>query len=229
MISLGQWSDTKALITETYQAFVTHFTHQVQYEQLHKVQVGSNLAFVEQTFGMAKLIKSSRKLDHTEYRYYSDPKFVLAVATQGDRVAAYSVMSMDNTFFPELRFSHDHLGKVNFAQLDDFSGYFSTDAGNVIYYQEGSKLGKEGLFMNRYMAYVDYAAQYSEHSSNDVDSEITELNNLLVLEDDEQILQQVDTVRQSAYPNVVIFGDINEAVASDMLLTRNEYKAHFKD
>ena len=82
MISLGQWADTKDIVTSAYEGFITHFTDEVELDKLSEVRVGANLTYLETVFGDARLIKVKQPQTDLQYRYYHDAKFLLALAVR---------------------------------------------------------------------------------------------------------------------------------------------------
>lgn len=227
MLSIGQWSDTKDFLLSGYEAFITHFTNNVELDQLSSVKVGGNLEYIEQKFGIASLIKSSKKNPNLEYRYYPNKKYILAIATDGHKILGYQVISLDNSLFPKIPFSTQELGKFFYSDYLEFFDYTSTDVGNILYYLEGYSLGKVGLFLNLSLSYVDYGADYSEPtSSNDL---ISSLNTAILKNDKKAISTISNDIRASLKPNVFTVGDFTSPVAIEMLLTRYEYAAYLKD
>ncbi|WP_157053014.1 ETEC_3214 domain-containing protein [Gallaecimonas pentaromativorans] len=237
-LSIGQWSDTQAVIESAYHAFLTHFTHKVEYQQLATVKVGGNLAFVEQEFGLASVIKTAQKQPSLQYRFYIRPKYLLTIAVLGERIQAVAVMSRDRSFDPPLPFSSLQLSKFSFEYFGDFNGTFASDNSNLSYYIEGKERGREGLFLNQYVAYVDYGAQYPPANQTDqtlaaeqirqgAQQKIQKLNQAILEDAEQDITDLIPILRKQLYPNVFISGHLDMETAADMLLTRYEYAAYF--
>lgn len=227
IISIGTFNDFKDVIGFAYENFITHFTDEVEFEKLAEVSVGANPEYLEQVFGVARLIKASRVDDSLEYRYYDNDKFLLGLAVEKGRVRGYLVTSMRAEFLPQISFSDRALGTANFATLNTFNGQFTTDNTNLVYYLEGQQMGRQGLFLNRYIGYLDYAATYPNHEQTLTD--ISALNDDLVLGAEEQVVQRIDNLRSRSHPNFYVIGDFAIETAADMALTRFEYQAYFGD
>ncbi|WP_338068570.1 ETEC_3214 domain-containing protein [Marinomonas flavescens] len=141
---------------------MSHFTNNVEFSHLESVKVGGNLDFIEQTFGIAKVIKPSKTIKDLEYRYYTDRKYILAIAAQKSRVVAYQVVSLRRSFDPSLPFSEFQLGSFSYSDYSDSFDDYRLDNANITYYMESHSLGRAGLFLNQYFVYVGYGADYSE-------------------------------------------------------------------
>lgn len=224
MISLGQWTDTRDIIVSGYESFITHFTDQVELKKLNDVRVGANLTYLEKVFGEARLIKVKDPKTDLQFRYYHGGKFLLTLAVVQHRVIGYQVISLQQGFMPPIAFSDLHLGEKALADYQTFSGSFNTDTSNLRYYLEPTTLGREGLFLERQLGFVEYGA------TAEIDAEpLTKLNALLMQPyEDEALLQLSHKVRDSLIPNVYSLGEMSLEQASDMLLTRYEFLAYFQ-
>lgn len=224
MISLGQWGDTKDIIIDSYEGFITHFTDKVELEKLSHVRVGANLTYLESVFGDARLIKTKNQNSELQYRYYHTEKFLLALAVNQQRVAGYQLVSLKQSFQPPIAFSNHLLGEQPLAEYQPFSGNFNTDTANLRYYLEPVTLGPDGLFLNRQLGFVEYGAADEQYQK--ILQELNEL--LLIAYDNNDLLQKTTEFRKSLIPNVYSFGEISLEQAADMLLTRYEYQAYFQ-
>ncbi|WP_133012110.1 ETEC_3214 domain-containing protein [Marinomonas flavescens] len=231
MISFGSWNDTKELLTEVYDSGISNFTNNVEFSHLDNVKFGGNLDFMEQTFGIAKVIKHSTTAPNLEYRYYTDRKYILAVATQKKRIIAYQVVSLNSAFDPSLPFSTLKLGSFSYSKYADNFDEFRLDSANITYYMESHSLGRAGLFLNEYLAYVGYGAEYSESKKSiSVNKQtIGDLDKALLESNKTNIKILLKKLRNDIRPNVFVIGDIDAPTAADMLLTRYEYAVYFKD
>ncbi len=229
LIAMGQWVDTRDLLIDTYQGFITHFTDEVELEMLSEVRVGGNLDYLEQVFGVAKLIKSSSLEADTQYRYYQHPKFMLTLAVRQNQVTGYTVTSLRPAFHPPITFSDLTLGEQSFAQMQDFAGVFTADAANIHYYMEQKQLAREGLFYNRYLAYVEYGADHrdSERKVQPIAETLNRISDAYALDDTELLRTQLTQLREQQRPNTYVLGRLSLEQAAEMVLTRYEFKAYF--
>ncbi|MEC8081014.1 MAG: ETEC_3214 domain-containing protein [Pseudomonadota bacterium] len=227
LISIGQWSDTKQVSFELYEAFLKNFTDEVELEKLRHVKVGGNLEAVEKTFGIATLIKPSSTEENLEYRFYPNSKFILTIASSEGFITAYQVISLDNTFNPSLPFSDRKIGLFKFSEKAESFEDYRTDNANLVYFLESHSLGREGLFLNQFISYVGFAADYNDSSSSN--QEISTLNQSLLTSGDNKIQLQLKQLRSKLTPNTFSMGDISASTAADMIITRYEYFAYFKE
>lgn len=224
MISLGQWTDTRDIIINGYESFITHFTDQVELRNLDEVRVGANLAYLEKVFGEAKLIKVKDPKTDLQFRYYHGGKFLLTLAVIQQRVIGFQVISLQSGFKPPIAFSELHLAEKFLADYQPFAGSFNTDTSNLRYYLESVTLGREGLFLERHLGYVEYGV-----TTEPPQQPLEKLNALLLQQyDDATLLQLSNNLRNTLIPNVYSLGEISLEQASDMLLTRYEYLAYFQ-
>ena len=227
MLSIGQWSDTKEMSVEFYEGFIAKFTDQIELDRLKSVKVGGNLEFIEQTFGIATLIKHSSQKTDLEYRYYPDSKYILTIAAQGNVIKGYQVISLDNTFSPNLPFTDKSLGDFSYTDFAPYYDEIRSDSANLVYYLEGQPLGRVGLFFNQFVTYVGYGAAYTEADVSK--QQIIALNESLLQKGQEGSVEVLTSLRSQIKPNTFAVGDIDATTAADMLITRYEYAAYFKD
>lgn len=224
MISLGQWTDTKDIIVSGYESFITYFTDNVELEKLSEVKVGANLNYLEKIFGEARLIKIKEGNTDLQFRYYHGGKFLLTLAVIQQRVIGYQVISLRQGFMPPIAFSKLHLGEKTLAQHQQFTGSFNTDTSNLRYYLEPVTLGREGLFFERHLGFVEYGSTLENYQQP-----LDKLNALLLQSyEDSTLLQLSNNLRDVLVPNVFSIGEISLEQASDMLLTRYEFQAYFR-
>ncbi|WP_147299433.1 ETEC_3214 domain-containing protein [Marinomonas pollencensis] len=231
MISFGSWGDTKELLTELYDSGISLFTNNVEFSHLNSVKVGGNLEFIEKTYGIAKVIKLSKTKDGVEYRYYTDRKYVLAVATKKSRIIAYQVVSLRTSFDPSVPFSDFTLGSFSYSEYANNIDDYRLDNANITYFLESHSLGRAGLFLNLHLAYVGYAADYSAASTAHVTSQqaVASLDQAVLESNNKALNTALQTLRNKVRPNVYVVGDVDASTAADMLLTRYEYAVYFKD
>jgi len=230
LIAMGQWVDTRDLIIDSYQGFITHFTDEVELNKLDEVRVGGNLDYLEEVFGVAKLIKSSETQNNLQYRYYHHPKFMLGLAIIDQQVVGYSVTSLQPSFHPPVTFSDLALGQQNFAQMQDFGGVFTADSANIHYYMEQKELSREGLFYKRYLAHVEYGSDNvaeDDTKNKPISQTLNRLSDAYALNDTEQLRSAVTYVREQYRPNTFVLGRLTLETAAEMVLTRYEFNAYF--
>ncbi|WP_127026062.1 ETEC_3214 domain-containing protein [Rheinheimera mangrovi] len=222
VLAIGQWADFRDVVTSTYEGFITHFTDKVELKQLSHVRVGANLSFLETLFGPAKLIKVKDSEKKSQYRYYDNDKFLLALAVENGRVSAYQIISLQEGFQPSIGFSKNLLNSEALQNIQKFDGTFSTDTVNLRYYLEQATLGREGMFFEQQLGFIEYG------SGSQTYAELEQINEQLLLAgDNEKLLPIVEKLRAKLIPNVYSIGELSLEQAADMLLTRYEFHAYF--
>lgn len=229
LIAMGQWVDTKDLLVDGYDAFITNFTDRVELEKLEQVRVGGNLDYLEEVFGVARLIKQSDVTPAVEYRYYYHPKFLLTLAVDDSRIVGYGITSLREGFAPPIVFSDAHLLQQPIADTMPLTDNFNADSGNIHFYIQGKQMGKEGLYFAQFVSFIEYGAAPELPESEDYEfvQPINGLVDAYLLSQQELLLEHVEQVRSELYPNTYLFGQLDMSMASEMLLTRYEYSAYF--
>ncbi|WP_445947359.1 ETEC_3214 domain-containing protein, partial [Shewanella sp.] len=126
LMGLGNWSDSKQLLTEAYQGFITNFTHKVEDKTIANIHIGNYLKYVEKSVGMPQVIKVSERQNDLEYRYYKKNKYLLILIAQEQRIAAMMLHTLPteegafvDRFNPSIPFT-DH--KLVSSSIDEAIG-----------------------------------------------------------------------------------------------------------
>ncbi|RUO80248.1 hypothetical protein CWI84_06345 [Idiomarina tyrosinivorans] len=232
LIALGQWVDTRDLLVDSYNGFITHFTDKVELQQLNQVRVGANIDYLESFLGTPQLIKRSTTLAGQEFRYYHQNKYLLGLAVDGTRVSMYSVTALTPSLTVAIPFADDKsLLTQPLFQLEDFMGDFTLDTGNLTFFYEQLPLGKQGLFFKRQLGWVEYGAmpEQAAHSHQQITQQVTRLDKAYVLGDQQAMQAALTDLRRDTVPNTFAVGPYGIESAAEMLLTRYEYQAYFGD
>lgn len=233
MISAGQWSDTKEIVTSSYEAIVENFTHNLQYELLEKIHIGNSITYVKSLVGEPNVIKRSKIDTNVSFQYYNEGKFNLTLISSDGRLVGYSVFTQENGFAPKIPFA-EVLGKESIATSHTKSGSYNYDVGNLVYYIESQDLGKEQMFLTIMRGHVEYGASASfKHNSQSYTTKVTRLieeldNKETFSTDEEDLSQSINKLRKAIYPNFYAVTELNNAIISEALLTRYEYKTFTK-
>jgi len=223
-LALGQWGDTKDVLTDAWVLGWSNFSHKYEYEALEKIQVGSNLRYVKTHFGQPKLIKKSKYNDTLNFVYYLEDKFILSLILEGERVNGYTVTSLTEDFVPNLlqeNFDNSHKNTIasNYDQIADFT----LDFNNVEYLLVREELGKDKLFISRYLGSIGY------HSDINISEEQLRIlyEKLNVDEENPSILAETKKLTQVARNNFYGIGEVDLSVIADSVLTNFEYSLYY--
>lgn len=233
MISAGQWSDTKEIVTSSYEAVIENFTHSLQYEMLEKIHIGNSIDYVKSIVGEPSVIKRSKIDSNVVFQYYDEGKFNLTLISSDNRLVGYSVFTQKEDFIPKVPFSED-LGSINIIDAHKTQGVYSYDIGNLIYYIESQDLGKQQMFLTLIRGYVEYGATPSVKSigpdyEKSLVSLIEKLDQKVTFSDNEEEISVVLTdVRKTVYPNYYAITELEPSIIAEALLTRYEYKTFTK-
>jgi len=223
-LALGQWGDTKDVLTDTWVLGWSHFSHKYEYEALDKIQVGSNLEYVKTHFGQPKLIKKSKYSDNLNFAYYLEDKFILSLILDGERVNGYTVTALEQDFVPSLlQESENAVNNTVSAQYQNISD-FTLDFNNVEYLLIREELGKDKLFINQYSGSIGY-----HDDINVSEDKLRALYNSLNLdEENPEILKETQQLTKQARNNFYGVGEVDLSVVADSVLTNFEYSLYYK-
>ncbi|AZG34735.1 ETEC_3214 domain-containing protein [Shewanella psychromarinicola] len=229
LMGLGNWSDTKELITEGYQGFITHFTDRVEQKSLNTIRVGNYLAHVEANIGMPTIIKSSSINSALKYRYYKQDKYLLTLITEQQRVSGVVVHSLFNDsvildrFAPQIPFTDLHLLTDSIESITQRSNDFFFDSNNLIYFMTTTGLGAAGMQLQLTAGFTEYDGQQDHFKST-----LDELGQVLMLDETEKVAPLAKKLTVQAANFYAVY-EIDEQIIADSLLTRYEFNAYFKD
>lgn len=227
LMGLGNWADTKQLLTEAYQAFITHFTHQVENNRVASLDIGNYLQFAQKSVGMPQVIKASSLDPSIEYRYYKDPKYLLTLMNKDQRIVAIVLHSLqhDNPllgdFTPQVPFTESLLKTNTITDITSDSNIFFYDNQNVTYFLQSRELGPQGMFLNLLAGFTEY-----EQVQPNAFSMLTELDQATL----EGNTAEVGALTQklAAYTaNFYAISELSPEYIADSLLTKYEFNAYF--
>jgi len=233
MISAGQFNDTKDILLSAYEATLTHFTHSIEYDLLDQIHVGSSMDYVKSLVGDPHVLKRSKLNSKLKFHYYNEAKFTLTLISEDDRLAGYSIFTLEDGFSPKIPFS-EFLGTKSLAQAHKETGSYSYDIANLLYYTESQDLGKEQMFLTLVRGYVEYGAiaqknKVSTHYKKRLTKAIEMLDEKATFSENEvELIEPLKIVRQSVYPNFYAVTELEPIIISEALLTRYEFQLFTK-
>jgi hypothetical protein len=233
MISAGQWSDTKEIVTSSYESIIENFTHSIQYELLEKIHIGNSIDYVKSLVGEPNVIKRSTINTDVRFQYYNEGKFNLTLISSDGRLVGYSVFVQEDDFSPVIPFSEE-LGSQSIANAHKTQGVYAFDIGNLLYYLESQDLGKQQMFLTIMRGYVEYGASPTiERSGLDYKKTLAALIENLdqqatFSENDDELPTLLNDVRKAVYPNFYAITELEPAIITEALLTRYEYQMFTK-
>lgn len=221
-IALGSYSEAIALIGDGWDSVKSQFTHEVEYETLAKIHVGNTVVYAENLIGSPQVSRDIAEGVVANY-FYND-KFLLTLFYQNDRIAAYTVLPLMPDFQPRIYAAEKkslHLGQFNYAQFPGNATHYLIDHSKTAsYYLERLELGRAGLFVNSYLANVEYRnTQQSEL--------IPALYEKEVHGTDDEIIASQGGLRNSLVPNLYGEGELGIEYIEKSLLTDAQFNAYF--
>ncbi|WP_371188711.1 ETEC_3214 domain-containing protein [Thalassotalea maritima] len=226
LIALGQWGDTKEVLADVYVTVKSEFTHEYEYQQLAKVNVGNNINYVEQFFGAPQFVKASKYEDTLKFYYYFNDKFLLTLVGKENRVMGYTITSLEDDFVPldllnkETSIAGQALnGKT--AKIDDYT----LDYNNVDYLLIREQQGRENLYINKYFGSIGYDG-ISALNKTEVKSIYDALE--MDVEDPAQINDRLAKLMAKTQTNLYGVGELELSVIADSVLTEFEFLLYTK-
>lgn len=230
LMGLGNWADTKSLLTEGYEAFVAHFTNWTEERTIAAIDVGNYLPYAEQKIGIPQVIKTSAIDRAYEYRYYKNRKYLLTLIVKGERVSAVIVHSLPfdssfiNGFSPTIPLGGDHLLGVNsIEEVVGSSNEYFFDAQNLLYFMMARQLGNH--HMNLYLL-AGFSEYEHEHPTFSPKAPLTSLDSATLQDDAAQVSSLVQKLAQ-APASFYAISELEGQFVADALLTRFEFDAYF--
>ncbi|GGF64714.1 ETEC_3214 domain-containing protein [Alteromonas lipolytica] len=232
LISIGQFNDTKELLSATYEDIKTAFTHEVQYEQLESLSIGRTIPFIEATFGPPEVIKTSSFQPDIRFQYYNIEKAIITVFNNNGRVAGFVIIPLSEDFIPTLPYQDFPLARETISKVSSGQEGLYLDASNLIYYAESEDMGKQYLFLQRIVGFIEYGGL--ELSLNDaiidpslILDDILVLNEFLESGEDDELIEGITAFREEYPANFYAFTELEPSLVTESLLTRVEFETYF--
>lgn len=221
MIALGEYSEAISLVDDAVEYLQKQFTHELDYEQLQKLNVGNTVAYAESLMGAPQV---ARMIDEkTSANYFYTEKYLVTLFYRDDRVAAYTIAVLEEGFEPKIsKQSELAIGEFVFTQYPAKISHYSVDFSKAVaYYLENQSSGSSGMFVENYLGSLEYAA-------GGVDREqLASLYKADVHGTEEEFFAVLEGYRESSYPNFFGQGELSLAEVERGLLTEAEFKNYF--
>lgn len=220
VIIFGQYRDARDLAKESYELWLSKFTHQVEYKKLAKLQVGITRQYLQKQLGLPKVIKPSSVEFGMTFEYYFHQKYLLTAFMKGERLGCYSLLSLEPTFKPDIPFAKKPLrsGPMGEIPSKPFNEYVS-DVINIHYFLQQEPLDKSGMYMNRSIGVI----QYQPKPGGFVD-DLHGLAKIMVQGGLEQETKMLTRLNKSHAANFFALCELPLTVVADAVLTRYEYQ-----
>lgn len=232
LISIGQFNDTKELVTATYEDIKAAFTHGVEYEQLESLTIGRTIPYIEETFGPPEVIKTSSYQPEVRFQYYNIDKAIITVFNLGGRVAGFVIVPLVYDFVPPQPYQDFPFSKQTISQISTGDDGLYLDASNLIYYAESKDMGKQYLFLQRVVGFVEYGGLELFVNDVEVDSDqivqqIMVLNEFLEAGSEDELIEAITVFREAYPPNFYAYTELDPTLVTESLLTRIEFETYF--
>ncbi|MBH0026451.1 MULTISPECIES: ETEC_3214 domain-containing protein [unclassified Pseudoalteromonas] len=228
LMGLGNWADSKALIIEGYDGFVTHFTNQIEEKKITALDIGNYLPYAEKKIGIPQVIKTSSLNADYEYRYYKNTKYLLTLINKNTRIVGIAVHSLkyDKAMVPEftplIPFNKKMLRVNSLSDVIKSSNEFYFDSHNIKYYMQSKQLNAQGMFLNLSVGFSNYAPLLDE-----TQKALFKLDELMLTQDDEKALAKTTEILANTAATFYAVSELSSEYISDSLLTKYEFNAYF--
>ncbi|QUN06416.1 hypothetical protein KDN34_02830 [Shewanella yunxiaonensis] len=227
LMGLGNWVDTKSLLTEGYDVFVANFTNWTEERTIGGIDVGNYLQYTEQKIGMPQVVKTSSIDSIYEYRYYKKPKFLLTLIVKGERIEALIVHALPfnnhfiNGFNPKVPFSSFSLNYDSILVISNNSNEYFYDDQNLMYFMMDNQLGSNYMNLHLLSGFSEYGRAQIEEQKK-----LVELDSAEMLDDTSKAVPLVKSLAQTPATFYAI-SELDGKYVADALLTRFEFNAYF--
>ncbi len=221
IISLGSFSEAFILVDDFITMIKTRLSNEFEYQLLEDINVGNTLEYVEEILGSPAVVK---ELDGSyEVKYYIQEKFLLTAYYNGERVDAYTVISLKGDFSPEIPWLEDQgLGESLLSNLNEQPLEYSFDnARTNRFFIESSTTELKGLFQSAYIGTIQYGKGELDQGSLD------NLYDQEVFGSEEETLLQIKNLRSKTYPNFYGEGELDLETINKGLLSNGEFLNFF--
>ncbi|RTR38651.1 hypothetical protein EKG38_10755 [Shewanella canadensis] len=225
LIGMGQFNDSKDFAISAYEGLSSTMTHWVDYKKINRIDIGISKHFAKSVLGNAKLVKHSSKGGLLEYNYYFSSKFTLGLIYNGGRLSGYWVLSLNDSFKPEIPFSNHSLLQASIKDIVRVPDTYMMDSFNLAYYMEQEQLPRNAMLLKRYLGWVGYGASTEQNN----DSAIKQLITSSAPAEQESAMNSktvelFERARSESAPNLFALGEVDAEQMADSLLTRAEYE-----
>ncbi|MDN4502147.1 hypothetical protein QX776_07020 [Alteromonadaceae bacterium BrNp21-10] len=232
MISFGQFNDTKELLSGIYQDITTHFTHQIQYDQLGHLTIGRTISYVEGFFGPPEVIKISKQLPEVQFQYYNIDKAVITIMNHNGRVGGFVVIPIANDFDPLMPYVGKKLHQTLLANQEYSEPEYYFDSYNLTYFAGTQNLGKPYMFLQWVTGFVEYGGLQRSLNTNTLDQQISirniaKVNELFIADQQQEVANTILDLQQSEIANFYAYTELDSALVAESLLTRFEFNTYF--
>ncbi|MCJ8320287.1 MAG: hypothetical protein MJK12_11685 [Colwellia sp.] len=225
IMALGQWADSKEMLTEAYVGLLSTVTNHYEYQDLNIINIGSNVEYISQVFGSPQLVKNSKYIDEISFAYYLHEKYILTLILKENRVSAYTITALTADFVPN-GLLDKKASNTNVTIVDNAKNFvdFTIDYNNVEFLLVREELDKNKLFINQYFGSIGY-----QHDTNISSLELQKVYEVINNDEDNLwVKKQVTSLAEKAINNFYGVGELELSVIADSVLTNFEYSFYFK-
>jgi hypothetical protein len=221
-IALGSASEAVFLIRDLYVHVHSMVSNEYEYETLASINVGNTVAYIEDQLGQPQV---SRAIDgDTTANYFFSGDYLLTLFYRSGRIEAYTWLSVDNEFTPEVDMRTGvfaPMGAFVFSDMPLEVSTFALDDSRIVrYYIESLEGGRSGGFLNTYLGNVQYGAFAPADS-------ISDLYQAEVVGDDRAARKAASTLRSSGLPNLYGQGNLSLEHIERSVLSNSEFVGYF--
>lgn len=216
-VGLGNFTDSVDLIKNVYESVSSKFSNDVEYERIHHIRAGLNIAYVQTYIGEPQLLKDLD--DGLQVRHYIDDKYIASLYTDGERVSAYLIFARKAHFQPDMQgMEKQTLGdKPLFELRQNIDRVAFEYSRNIAYLLESKEVNFGGGYLTQsYLGWVNYAAPFGAAPN----TSLAALYDAEVMGDNSA--GKLTAAREHIHPNAFGYGDLSVETIQRGLLTSAE-------
>jgi len=220
IMGLGNFSEAVILLEEGFDRTVSTFTHFPEYRDLSQLKVGSTIEFADGIFGVPEVRRSLS--DGITANYYFTPKYLLTLLVSQGEVHAYTVLSRNESFHPQVfedAGAEYSVGQVTLSELPGISREFVVDQTKTQQlYIEKLDTGLDSLLSNGYLGWLSYGA-----GSGPEGQSLGSLYDARMTGKDARLRESKSILRKGTVINFYGRGDLSLAVIRESIFTSAEF------
>jgi hypothetical protein len=219
-MGLGSFSDATLLIRDLSVEVYGLFSYQHDYDTINSIHIGNTVPYIEDLLGSPQV---SRGIDDkTTANYFFTDSYLLTLFYREQRIAAYTVVAIDDGFTPTLNMlaGEKILGEFTPGDIPIPPKSYAVDDSRIVsFYLESVDSGRAGNFVDLYLGRVAYGVGGPAES-------IAKLYRAGVNGTDTDIEQALGNLRGKLIPNLYGRGTIDIEGIQDSVLTANQFEGY---
>lgn len=223
IIAIGEMAAAVDQVKSSYIEVYRAVSNEYDYNQLKKLHVGLNDQYVEAYLSKPLVVKQiETELGDITVKHYLQDKYWLTLYVKQQKIVAYTILTLLENFTPGIFGSEKRLLDTRLTELN-----FTPEESIAISARTGSAfidqiiLGREGLYKNGYLGYVEGGAKPEQLGEN-WNEKLVELVHMQERGEEDSDGKVAHAIREGTWLNLYGSGDLSLGDVSKGLLSTLE-------